>query len=348
MGGWWLANLPLADSSFGSGPALLAGALAAGAVLLILVGASRAITGRVNSVTHRLDEFIAPAGAPAEPGALAALGKRSRREKKRRVGANASADANASTYSLKVARALAQADLRITVGEFLVVSAILASVGALIGFALPLGGHFILGFALLFAGWYGPRLYVNRKRNQRLDAFNGQLADMLGLMSGALRSGYSLLQAMELSAREGPEPAGPEFDRVVREIGFGLSPEEALNNLVTRMESEELVLMVTALNVQREVGGNLVEVLESIANTIRERTKLLGEVKVLTAQQEISGYVIALLPVGLTLILLIINPSYMLSVFQETTWCGWTMVGCSAIMILTGFLIIRRIVNIKV
>ncbi|HEX6121913.1 MAG TPA: type II secretion system F family protein, partial [Ktedonobacterales bacterium] len=253
MGGWGLAAPPVADAGLGSGPALLAGMLAAGAVLLILMGVSRAITGRVHSVSQRLDEFIVPVGATAEP---AKKSKRARGRKARRAGGNA--NANASTRTLKIARALAQADWRITVGEFLVLQAILASVGALVGFALPVGGRLILGVVLLLAGWYGPQIYLTRRRNKRLETFNNQLADMLGMMSGALRSGYSMLQAMELAAREGPDPAGPEFERVVREIGLGLSPEEALNNLVVRMESEELVLMVTALNVQREVGGNLV------------------------------------------------------------------------------------------
>jgi len=227
-------------------------------------------------------------------------------------------------------------------------SAILSSVGALIGFALPLGGHVVLGVVLLLAGWYGPRFWLKRKRRQRMSAFNNQLADVIGIMGGALRSGYGLVQAMELAGREGPSPTGPEFERVVREIGLGLSSDEALNNLVVRMESEELVLMVTALNVQREVGGNLVEVLETIASTIRERTKLTAEVKVLTAQQAYSGYIIALLPVALALLLTVINPNYMLSIFRDTTWCGWTMVGCSGSMIFAGFLIIRKIVNIQV
>jgi tight adherence protein B len=167
-------------------------------------------------------------------------------------------------------------------------------------------------------------------------------------MSGALRSGFSMLQSMELVAREGPEPVSKEFERVVREVGLGFSPEEALANMVERMQSEDLELLVTAINVQREVGGNLVEVLDTIANTIRERVKLVGQVRVLTAQQQFSGYIIALLPVALALILGIINPNYMLSVFSKTTYCGWTMLGCSATSVLSGFLVIRKIVDIKV
>jgi len=114
------------------------------------------------------------------------------------------------------------------------------------------------------------------------------------------------------------------------------------------MQSEDLELLVTAINVQREVGGNLVEVLEIIAATIRERVKLVGEMRVLTAQQQLSGYVIAMLPVVLALLLGVINPNYMLGVFRETVWCGWTMLSCSALMILSGFLVIRQIVNIRV
>ena len=206
----------------------------------------------------------------------------------------------------------------------------------------------VLAVVMLAAGLYGPRLYVTRRKRNRQNQFNSQLSDTITLMSGALRSGYSLLQSMELVAREGPVPVSMEFDRVVREVGLGLSPEEALANLVERMQSEDLELLVTAINVQREVGGNLVEVMETISNTIRERVKLIGEVKVLTAQQAYSGYIIALLPVALAIILGILNPTYMLGIFQQTTWCGWTLVSCSGIMILSGFLVIRRIVNIKV
>jgi tight adherence protein B len=106
--------------------------------------------------------------------------------------------------------------------------------------------------------------------------------------------------------------------------------------------------MVTAINVQREVGGNLAEVLDTIAGTIRDRVKLKGEVRALTAQQQYSGYILALLPVALALVLFIINPTYMLGLYTKTHWCGWVMTGCSVVMVLSGFLVIQRIVDIKV
>jgi tight adherence protein B len=206
----------------------------------------------------------------------------------------------------------------------------------------------LLAVLLAIAGYWAPRIVVNSAKGKRLRAFNSQLADTIGLLSSSLRSGYSLLQAMELVAREGPAPVNGEFERVVREVGLGLSPEEALANLIGRMQSDDLELMVTAINVQREVGGNLAEVLDTIAGTIRERVKLKGEIRVLTAQQQYSGYIVGLLPVALSLLLFVINPTYMGSVFQKTHWCGWTMFGCSGLMIIAGFILIQRIVDIKV
>ena len=326
-------------------PGLAVGLMAAVGVVAVFLGLQRVIDGRTNSVANRLQRVgIAPVAVEVQTtnGAPASRGPR-------RGGIYGVAEGAASrNFSMRMARELAQADLKITVGEFLVLSGVLASVGALFGFALPIAGHYVLALLLLFAGIYGPRIYVTRRKIARQRKFNGQLADIINMMSGALQSGFALMQSFEMVAREGPQPSAMEFDRVVREVGLGLSPQEALANLVERMQSEDLDLFVTAVNVQREVGGNLVEVLDIISNTIRERVKLLGEVRVLTSQQQLSGYIIALLPVGLALILTLINPSYMLGVFTTTRWCGWTMVGCASSMIFVGFLIIRQIVNIKV
>lgn len=327
----------------GSGGALLLGVMAGAGVALLFVGLQRVLDGQTTRVSARLREFAAPV-----PGAIADQKPAKKRRRRRTPAVPVDGDPNAKSYAVTLARDLARADLKITVGEFTVLSLVLASVGALIGLAIPVGGRILLSATLLAAGYYGPRIYVKRRKRKRQNQFNSQLSDIISLMSGALRSGYALLQAMELVAREGPQPIAGEFDRVVREVGLGLSPEEALSNLVERMQSEDLELLVTAINVQREVGGNLVEVMDTIANTIRERVKLVGEIKVLTAQQAYSGYIIALLPVALSLLLGVMNPSYMLGVFKTTHWCGWTMLSCSLIMIFAGFLAIRRIVNIKV
>lgn len=324
--------------------ALGAGALIAFGVILIFLGLQRAIDARSRALSRR----FADAGVVVPVGPEAQQRRSGRRQGGRRAPVETDPTRN-SAYRL--ASELAQADLRITVGEYQIMRAVLASLGALIGLAAPLStitGRVLLALVLLIAGLFGPGIWVNRRRKARADKFNEQLPDVINLMAGALRTGYAFMQALELVSREGPEPTRTEFARVVQEVGIGISPDEALTHLVDRMQSEDLNLLVTAVNVQREVGGNLVEVLEVIATTIRERIKLIGEVGVLTAQQQLSGYIIAALPVGLGLLLFIISPDYMLSMFTLTHWFGYALIGCSGVMVLMGLIIIRRIVDIKV
>ncbi|MGZ3598348.1 MAG: type II secretion system F family protein [Ktedonobacterales bacterium] len=332
-----LGGLVIGDvNAGGTGLALLLGLMIAGGIGLVFAGWQRSLDGNTTNVVRRLDQVVNVSVPISEM-----RNRRGRRDRRRQ-------DEQVSAGNIKLARDLARADLKITVCEFRVMRLTAASLGALLGLAVPLGGRVLLAVVLLASGYFFPLMWVTRRKRARQQQFDGQLADTITLMSGALRSGYSLLQAMELVAREGTPPVSLEFDRVVREVGLGLSPEEALANLVDRMQSEDLELFVTAINVQREVGGNLVEVMETIANTIRERVKLQGTVRVLTSQQQFSGYIIALLPVGLAIMLGIINPTYMLGVFSSTVFCGWTMLGCSVVMLGTGFLIIKQIVNIQV
>jgi tight adherence protein B len=332
--------LVLADTDLlATGAALLLGGLAFLAILLFFSGIRRSMGGGATGIEQRLRDF-GQREAPIETVRRGRQGGALYRGIDRAVAGRGAA--------VKLSADLARADLKVTVGEFYVARVVFVSLGALLGFAMPLGGHILLAFVLAVLGYLAPRWYVTSRKNRRLRAFNAQLADTIGLLSSALRSGYSMLQSMELVAREGPQPISGEFERVVREVGLGLSPEEALANLVRRVQSDDLELLVTAINVQREVGGNLAEVLDTIANTIRDRVKLKGEIRVLTAQQQYSGYIVGLIPVGLSLILFIINPTYMLSVFHKTVWCGWTMLGCAVAMISTGFFFIQRIVHIRV
>lgn len=249
------------------------------------------------------------------------------------------------TFAQRLARDLARADLKITVGEYVVAVGVCVCLGILIGMVTR---NVVIGLVLVVGAIVIPRILVNRKRTTRQRDFNNQLADTITLLANSLRSGYSLLQAMELVSREARAPMSTEFERVVREVGLGLSPEDALSNLVRRIQSEDLDLMVTAINVQREVGGNLAEILDTISTTIRERVKLKGEIKVLTSQQQYSGYIIAALPIALALVLFMINPAYMTQLFTETHWCGICLISSSIIMIVSGFFIILKIVNIEV
>lgn len=251
---------------------------------------------------------------------------------------------------------LRRADLKLTVVEYLAIHAVLAVVLGLLGLALRgvVGGG--MGF---LAGLFAPRIYVTMRQHKRLKDFNNQLADILNLWVNALRAGYSVPQAMEAVSNEAPPPASTEFRRVVAEISIGVPMETALSNMLSRLNSEDLDLVFTAVNIQREVGGNLAEILDTISETIRERVRIKGEIRTLTAQGRITGMLIGLLPIGLALLLLLINPSYMGQLFFGPEKggayipglpipCGWPLIAIGLTMMAIGLAAITRIVDIEV
>jgi tight adherence protein B len=252
---------------------------------------------------------------------------------------------------------LARADLKITISEYysmIVISMLGTAVVAWLiygGFILPLGG--------LLLGFFLPRFFVKYRQRQRLKKFNDQLGDTITLMANGLRAGYSLLQAIDAVAREMPPPISDEFRRVVREIGLGIDNERAFNNLLRRVPSDDLDLMVTAINVQQEIGGNLAEILEIIGYVIRERVRIKGEIQVLTAQGQMSGYVISALPIVLGLLLYAMNQEYIgrmvftceaRGVADEicSQPCGWIMIGIGLFGIASGFFAMQKIIDIEV
>jgi tight adherence protein B len=172
------------------------------------------------------------------------------------------------------------------------------------------------------------------------------LGDTLILLANSLRSGYSLLQSMETVSHELAVPMSVEFARVVREIGLGLTIEEALAHMLQRVTSEDLDLVITAINIQHEVGGNLSEILDTISHTIRERVRIKGQIRSMTAQARFSGYVITVLPVLLGIVMFMINPAYIGKMFNEP--CGVMMLITGGVMILAGYMVIRQITNIEI
>ncbi len=169
---------------------------------------------------------------------------------------------------------------------------------------------------------------MSRQQARRLNKFNDQLSDMLNLMVNGLRAGYSTLQALEAVSRELPSPICEEFRRVVQEMQLGISMEAALANLLRRIPSDDLDFVITAINVQREVGGNLSEILDTISFTIRERVRIKGEIRVITAQVRVSGIILSLIPVGLTVVLWFLNPEYLMSFADAGPFCA-AMAGLS-------------------
>ncbi len=242
---------------------------------------------------------------------------------------------------------LARADLKLTVAEYAALHVVSVIGFFAVAWFILFRGDLIMSIVAGFIGLFFPRIYVSRATSKRLIRFEQQLPDTLGLWVNALRSGFSVLQAMEAISRDAPEPTATEFRRVVQEVQLGIDVEDALEHLLARVESEDLDLVVTAVNIQREVGGNLAEILETISHTIRERVKLKGEIRVLTSQGRMTGWLISLLPIAVALFLSVVQPGFMNPMF-ENRMCGWPMLGVGLALIGLGMAAIQKIVNIDI
>ncbi|MFQ5922969.1 MAG: type II secretion system F family protein [Anaerolineales bacterium] len=241
---------------------------------------------------------------------------------------------------------LAQADIKLRPAEYLA-ARVLSMLGAGAVALVLSGAVFAIVGAII--GFLIPPIYVGRAKKSRLKAFDDQLGDMLNLMVNGLRAGFSTLQAMEAVSHEMPPPISDEFRRVVQEMQLGISVEEALDHLMRRIQSEDLDLVVTAMNVQREVGGNLAEILDVISFTIRERVRIKGEISALTAQGRATAWVISALPIALVGLLFAVNRPYIMQFFNpQTRSCGIPLIVLAGLMIVSGFTITQKIVDIDI
>jgi len=247
------------------------------------------------------------------------------------------------SFGARIAGQLAQASIKLTVTEYLLLSLVSIVVLTAIAYLIFRNYVAISGFVI---GFFLPRIIVNMTKARRLGKFNDQLGDAINLIVNSLRAGFSMTIAMETVASNMPAPISEEFHRVVLEAGLGISLENALNHMLERVPSQDLDLLVTAVSVQHEVGGNLAEILDTISFTIRERVRIQGEIKTLTAQGEFTGYLLSALPFILTVVISLMSRDYMQPMF--TTPCGWIMFGVAFIIIVLGFIIIRRIMKIEV
>ncbi len=243
-----------------------------------------------------------------------------------------------------LATQLARADIKITVGEFMALTVILMVAAG--GITYFLKRDILISVIATLVAFFAPRIYVNMARGRRLKAFNDQLGDTINLMVNGIRAGYSVMQAMEAVSKEMGPPIADEFGRVVKEVQLGLTLEQALGNMLRRIPSDDLDMMITAINVQREVGGNLAEVLDSISYTIRERIRIKGELMAKTGQSRLSGYMVGFVPVGLAVFLYLINPDYIGQMLDHV--CGYIMLGCAGIGIAAGFAVMNKIMQIEV
>ncbi len=197
-----------------------------------------------------------------------------------------------------------------------------------------------------FMGFIAPVIFLKIKKQQKVTRFNGQIGDALILISNSLKAGYGFMQAMDMVAREMNPPIQMEFARVIQEINLGITTEEALLRLTERVESQDLDLVVTAMLIQRQTGGNLSEILDNISHTIRERIRIKGEIKSLTAQGRLSGFIIGGLPVAIGLFLLVINPKYIMQLFTDPR--GKFLIIYAVVAEVIAILIIKKIIAIKI
>jgi tight adherence protein B len=304
-------------------------------LLLLVVGLIVSITSERSLVEERLGRFLEDdRREPEKDGGSSIITE----WLNRRVARSSMGD--------RMSRELARADLKFKVAEYYALVFIATIALAFIAWLLrPSAVSAIIGGAI---GFFAPWFYVKRQQAQRLNRFNDQLGDMLNLMVNGLRAGYSTMQAMEAVSRELPVPISDEFHRVVQEMQIGVTMERALDNLLRRIPSDDLDFVITAINVQREVGGNLSEILDTISFTIRERVRIKGEIRVMTAQVRTSGIVLSLIPVFLTVALWFISPEYISSFFDRGPLCGWAAVGTIIIMILSGYFVMMKIADIEV
>ena len=240
------------------------------------------------------------------------------------------------------ANLIEQADAKMKVGQLVLI----ISISGLSGFLLSFRSEQIILriLALLLCGFV-PVLYLKFKKLGRLKAFMREFPDAIDMMVSALKAGHAFTKTMQIVAAESPDPIGSEFRKTYEEQNLGIPVKEALLNLSNRMDYLDLKLFITAVLLQRETGGNLAEILEKISYTIRERFKLMGQIKVFTAQGRFSAIIISALPVGFAVIISFINPGYLEPLF--VTKAGHIMLGAGVLMEIMGFLIIRKVTQIK-
>lgn len=243
-----------------------------------------------------------------------------------------------------IARLLDQAGSKTGVSTVLLIA---AGLGLAVGFGAAVLLHNPFGFLPGFlAGSSIPFIVLMRKRTVRIRRFEEQFPEALDLLSRAIKAGHAFQTAMGMVADEGAEPMGPEFRKTFEEQNYGLPLKDALNNLATRMPLLDVRFFVTAVLIQRETGGNLSEILDNLAYVVRERFKILRQVRVYTAHGRMTGYVLLALPAFLAVALMFINPEHMNTLF--TTKAGNFMIAATVVMQTIGYIWIRNIVTIEV
>lgn len=248
----------------------------------------------------------------------------------------------------RLALQLERADMTIQPSEFVIMRIGFLLAGLAIPVALfgPTVFPMVGAVAAGVVGYNLPKFYVNHRRNKRVEKLNEQLPEALTIISNALKAGFGLLQALNSASDQLAHPIATELGRTIHEMNIGSSAEEALLALAERSGSYDLDIVITAILVQRTVGGNLGEILDTVAETMRERIRIRGEIRTLTSQQKLTGVIIGCLPIAIGILFQIMSPGYINPLF--TTMLGKIMIGAAVVLETIGILVIQRILKIEV
>jgi len=310
------------------------------AVVLFGWAIGQILAQRSATVAGRLANFMDQAEAPVFPIQQGRVAE----SKKVDIWGNLDRLVEKKTFVQKMILEFQKADLKLRYSEYVGMYFLCTLVPGLIGYLMT---KTAIGFLMLAGpGLVVPRFYVKFRQFQRIRKIDSQLVDALILISNSLKSGYSFLQGMELVAEEAPHPISSEFRRMLRETNLGYPIEQALDGLSERVPSEDLDLVVTVVKIQRQIGGNLAEILDKIVHTIRERIRIKGEINTLTAQGKLQGIILTLLPPAMCVGVYMMNPEFMLPLFN--TLLGKMLLGMAFVLQMIGGFFIKKIVEIKV
>lgn len=250
--------------------------------------------------------------------------------------------------AIRIAAELAKADVPLKANEYVAIQFLAITLG--LTFGMLLFKSVAIGTVLAVTGYLCPVIWVKFKKSQRVRDFNEQILDTLIMLANGLKAGYSFLQAMEMVSREAPSPMGKELKRVLKENSLGINLEDTLRALNDRVESEDWDLVTTVVLIQRQVGGNLAEILDKIGFVIRQRMKIKGDIQTKTAQAKISGLLVGALPLGIGFMIYLINPAFMMKLFtfKSGAFRGWYVLIFGILWECLGMYIIMQIVDIEV
>lgn len=310
---------------------IMAAFFVAVAVFFLLVQAGSQMGGKQATVKRRLEAITAQSEPSEAP-------RRAKKGRMRRPGGKH----NVPAYVESLAQELALADIPMRTNEFMLFALFATVTGAVVLYILLGTLAAVVGAV---AGGSVMPVWLSRKKKKRMKLLENQLSDALTVISNALRAGFSFQQALDSVVSSMGDPIAKEFGVALREAKLGLPLEKALQKMSDRLQQDDLSLLISAVLIQKQVGGNLSEILDNIGDTIRERLKIRGQIKTLTAQGRMSGIIIGLLPVFILAFLMMINPSYVQLFF--TTAIGKAMIGAAVVLEIVGFVVVRKVVNIK-